>query len=199
MSGGYDRRDVDSMSAQLPGDQAALDNETERRTAPDVADGVDHQLDPRVVPLQRTAGLIFTGVVATGSFLVLVITWLAGGPTLIGLLARASLWLSAIGLLGWHTYRWPVIDYRHAFYRVDDLGIEIRRGVFWRAIINIPRSRVQHTDVSQGPLERRWGLGTLVIYTAGTDHAKVSLAGLEHARALLIREHLLPGGESDAV
>ena len=82
---------------------------------------------------------------------------------------------------------------------VDDLGIEIRRGVFWRAVVNIPRSRVQHTDVSQGPLERRFGLGTLVVFTAGTDHAKVSLQGLEYDLALRIRQHLLPSGSNDAV
>ena len=91
------------------------------------------------------------------------------------------------------------IAYRHASYKVDGQGIEIRRGVFWRTIINIPRSRVQHTDVSQGPLERTHELGTLVVYTAGTDHARVDLHGLAHARALRIREHLLPREESDAV
>jgi hypothetical protein len=71
--------------------------------------------------------------------------------------------------------------------------------VYWRDIVNIPRSRVQHTDVSQGPLERRYGLGTLVVYTAGTDHAKVSLSGLDHLIALRIREHFLPGAVGDAV
>jgi membrane protein YdbS with pleckstrin-like domain len=91
------------------------------------------------------------------------------------------------------------VAYRHASYRVDELGIEIRRGVFWRTVVNVPRSRVQHTDVSQGPLERRYGLGTLAIYTAGTDHARVGLAGLEHGRALAIRSHLLPAGGGDAV
>jgi membrane protein YdbS with pleckstrin-like domain len=38
-----------------------------------------------------------------------------------------------------------------------------------------------------------------VIYTAGTDHAKVELEGLEHERALRIRAHLLPSGAGDAV
>ena len=66
-------------------------------------------------------------------------------------------------------------------------------------VIHVPRSRVQHTDVSQGPVERRFGLGTLVIYTAGTDHAKVDLAGLEHGVALRLRDHLLPSGDTDAV
>lgn len=56
----------------------------------------------------------------------------------------------------------------------------------------MPRSRVQHTDVSQDPIERGFGLGTLVIYTAGTDHARVDLSGLEQATALRIRDYLLP-------
>jgi membrane protein YdbS with pleckstrin-like domain len=58
---------------------------------------------------------------------------------------------------------------------------------------------VQHIDVTQGPIDRRFGLSTLVIYTAGTDHAKVALDGLEHGRALAMREHLLPTGAGDAV
>ena len=44
-----------------------------------------------------------------------------------------------------------------------------------------------------------FGLGTLVIYTAGTDHARVELPGLPHTRALAIRDHLLPAGGDDAV
>jgi membrane protein YdbS with pleckstrin-like domain len=108
-------------------------------------------------------------------------------------------WAAVNGLLAWHLQRWPAIAHRHTAYRVDQQGIEIRRGVIWRKIINVPRSRVQHTDVSQGPLERRYGLGTLVIYTAGTDHARVALSGLEHNIALGIREHLLPGEGGDAI
>ena len=163
-----------------------------------VADGVNRQLDPRIIPAQRIGGWIFTGFVATASFVVAVITWVAAGPTIAGLIVRLAAWVTGVGLLAWFSHRWPAIDYAHASYRVDALGIEIRRGVFWRTVTNVPLSRVQHTDVSQGPLERRFGLGTLVIYTAGTDHARVSLAGLEHGHALRVREHLLPRGD-DAV
>ena len=73
------------------------------------------------------------------------------------------------------------------------------QGVYWRTITNVPRSRVQHTDVSQGPLERRFGLGTLVIYTAGTSHSKVNVSGLAFDVARRIRAHLLPDDQSDAV
>ncbi len=113
--------------------------------------------------------------------------------------ARPLVWGVIALALAWHAWRWPPIAYQHTSYRLDDQGIEIRRGVYWRVVINVPKSRVQHIDVSQGPIERRYGLGTLIIYTAGTDHAKVDLSGLEHARALSMRESLLPSGSSDAV
>jgi hypothetical protein len=82
---------------------------------------------------------------------------------------------------------------------VEADGLQIRRGVFWRTVIDVPRSRVQHTDVSQGPLERRFGLGALVVYTAGTDHSRVDLRGLSHDTAFAIRDHLLPHQRDDAV
>jgi membrane protein YdbS with pleckstrin-like domain len=151
-----------------------------------------------VILLHRIAGWIFTGAVAAGSLLALVVAWITSGATRMGLLAGGLPWTAGVAALAWHAHRWPAIDFRHASYRIDDRSLEIRRGVFWRTVITVPRSRVQHTDVSQGPLERRFGLGTLVVYTAGTDHARVSLGGLEHARALRIREHLLPRGD-DAV
>jgi membrane protein YdbS with pleckstrin-like domain len=164
-----------------------------------IADGIDHQLDPRVVPLQQTIGWIATTIITGGSLVATLIVWAANGFSGLALLGLAALWLVVNGALAWQFYRWPAIEYRHTFYRVDHEGIEIRQGVYWRVVINVPRSRVQHTDVSQGPIERRFGLGTLVVYTAGTDHAKVSLGGLEHATALRIREHLLPKAGSDGI
>ena len=163
-----------------------------------IADGVDHRLDPGVILLHRIGGWIFTGVVAAASFPALVAAWLTNGATAAGLLAGGLPWTAGVAALAWHAHRWPAIDYRHASYRLDDQCLEIRRGVYWRTVVTVPRSRVQHTDVSQGPLERRFGLGTLVVYTAGTDHARVSLGGLAHAHALRIREQLLPRGD-DAV
>ncbi len=164
-----------------------------------VADGVDHSLDPRVIPLQQISGSIFIGAIAFGSLVFLAIRILTERTPFWLFLLQMGVWLALVLLGLWHAVSWPKRTYRHTSYRVDDQGIEIRRGVFWRVVINVPRSRVQHIDVSQGPIERRYGLGTLIIYTAGTDHAKVELEGLEHGRALGIREHLLPSGAGDAV
>lgn len=183
-----------------PDAPAAPDNpEAEPPSTPSIADGVERSLDPRSVKLGRTVGWITAGSIALPSlFVVAPIVLFADIPGWVKVLLSFLWTVLALGL-AWLAHRWPVIEHRHTFYRVDEQGIEIRKGVIWRKVINVPRSRVQHTDVSQGPLERGHGLGTLVIYTAGTDHAKVNLAGLDHATALLIRDHLLAGEGGDAV
>ena len=153
-----------------------------------------NSLDPRYIPLQREIGRIVTAALSlallVGSFILLTPRrWIW----------CLALWIAGTIALAWLSHWWPAVEYRYTAYRVDEAGIEIRVGVYWQRVMNVPRSRVQHTDVVQGPLERRHGLGRLVIYTAGTEHSRVDLPGLEHHTALGIRDHLLPRAASDAV
>ncbi len=166
---------------------------------PPVADGIRRPLDPRVVSAQRVARGIFAGVAVFGSLPPVAVGVLVGAPSGLAALVPLAVWAVAAALFAWWAWGWPALAYRHASYMVDLTGIEIRRGVVWRRVIHVPRSRVQHTDVSQGPIERSHGIGTLSIYTAGTDFARVRLSGLEHATALRIRDHLLPDAGPDAV
>ncbi len=157
-------------------------------------------LDPRFVQLQRLLWRIFVSVATLVSFAIVSIVLVAADtlrPWIAGPLVVT--WAAAVGLLAWHAGRWPRLEYEHTRYRVSADGLEIRRGVYWRTVTRVPRSRVQHTDVSQGPLERRYGLGTLVLYTAGTNHARVVLPGLAYERALALRDRLKPEGAGDAV
>ena len=161
--------------------------------------GSRQPLDPRFVPLERTSGLIATGTMSLGALMVLGMASLGGPLPARLILALGTAWLVASAGLAWLSYQWPAVAYRHIAYTVEADGLQIRRGVFWRVVIDVPRSRVQHTDVSQGPLERRFGLGALAVYTAGTDHSRVDLGGLAHATALALRDHLLPHQRDDAV
>jgi uncharacterized protein len=153
-----------------------------------------NSLDPRFISLQRFLGWYWTAGV---SLAVVVSSVVALGPR--RWYWSLLLWAVVTPLVAIYSYRWPEVEFRHIAYRVDDDGIEIRSGVFWRAVSNVPRSRVQHTDVAQGPLERKYGLGKLIIYTAGTQHSRVVLPGLEHQTALSIRDHLLPRQTVDVV
>jgi membrane protein YdbS with pleckstrin-like domain len=164
-----------------------------------LAAGVDRRLDPQYVPLQRLVGWIVTACLAFGLLIGVAIIWLTGElPRWANLLLLPS-WLLASAAIAWFSYRWPVRVYRATSYTLDDRGIEIRSGVYWRSVTSVPRTRVQHIDVSQGPMERSFGLGRLVIHTAGTDHSRVELPGLSHPVALAIRNHLLPQGSDDAI
>ena len=151
-------------------------------------------LDPRFIRLQREVGWYFSAAVSAGllvgSFVVLTPRrW----PWCL------LLWVAGSAAVAWWSYRWAAIEYRFLGFHADDDGIEIASGVYWRAVTSVPRSRVQHIDVSQGPLERKHGLGRLVIYTAGTSHSKVELPGLEHQTALELRNRLLPRQSTDVV
>ncbi len=168
---------------------------------PQVADDQDKALDPDSVTVTRIVTGIWMAILAAP------LVAMAGGVLLLGglgaALGAAWIWLGAgalayTALLAWNLY-WPGVRYRYASYRVAERGLWIRRGVLWRSEISVPKSRVQHTDVSQGPLQRRFDLATLVLHTAGTQHAAVSLGGLSHQTALAIRDYLIEGGTDDAV
>lgn len=157
------------------------------------------RLDPRFVTLQRVHGwLMFVTVMGMWGIASAAVWLVPGVPILIELLA-AGAGVVLAPLLIWGATGWPATAYRHWSYRVDEAGIEIAAGVVFRRVVNVPRARVQHTDVEQGPLERRFGLGTLVVYTAGTQFARVTLPGLRHETALRIRDALLPGDRPDAL
>ena len=157
------------------------------------------RLDPRFVHVRQIVGLVTSGVFAAMALAGLVAVAVAIRPSwsLIGL--GAVVWLAGIAVLTWWLWTWPRKAYAYASYRLDADGLEIRRGVIWRGVINVPRTRVQHTDVSQGPIERSHGLSTLIVHTAGTEHAQVALPGLSREDALALRDQLLPRDGRDAV
>lgn len=140
-----------------------------------------------------------TAVVSLAAVMALGIVWVVPGLAMWLRFLMVPATFAVIVAVAWLSYWWPPVEYRHAAYRVLPDRLEIRRGVVWRTVIAVPRARVQHVDVSQGPFERRYGLGTLSVYTAGTDYSKVDLRGLEHGLALDIRDRLLPADSPDAV
>jgi uncharacterized protein len=165
------------------------------------------QLDPRSVTAGRFGGWTFTGIlliVVGGGLLATLlgthaplVSWLGSGAiaaVIFGPLMLASQW-------------GPAVRYRTTWVRLDTDGLEYEHGWLWRHHISVPRSRIQHTDVTQGPYERRFGLATLVVHTAGTAHASISIEGLSHETALAFRDALLirdtradaPAGEGDAI
>jgi len=168
---------------------------------PSIADDREYALDPNYVRVQKLVGWIATGILSPILLAGLVAAIVAKSddwPMWV-FVAGGVGWVVLTALLCWSAQFWPSIEYRYQRYRVNAEGIEIRRGVWWREVISVPRSRVQHTDVNQGPIERRFGIAHLVIHTAGTIGATVRLEGLTRDRAHQIRDYLVASGSDDAV
>jgi membrane protein YdbS with pleckstrin-like domain len=161
-----------------------------------VAAGSERPLAAAWITVARINGLIwaaiFTGIAAVGlTFAVIAsdtLTLAGGGIALFAIGAAFAL----------RAYLWPTVAYRHSSYRFAEEGLQLRRGVVWRSQVAVARSRIQHTDVSQGPIERIYGLATLTVHTAGNHYAAIGLPGLEYADALAARDFLLAARAADA-
>jgi len=88
--------------------------------------------------------------------------------------------MTALILLG---LVWVALQYRVWVYQIRGDAIYLERGVVTHVRTLVPYVRIQHVDTSRSPLERALGLSTLVVYTAGSRGADVSIPGLTPAEA----------------
>ncbi len=94
---------------------------------------------------------------------------------------------------------YPAKKFEKTRWRFDEQGLFIYQGIWWKVQYAVPRSRVQHIDVTQGPIQRSFNIAQLILHTAGTINASVSLTGLSHEKAVEIRDELLFQEKHDAV
>ncbi len=107
--------------------------------------------------------------------------------------ALAALPLAAFGAI------WAARRHRRIAWRLGSDGFAVRRGNWWRSETHLPISRVQHLDLKRGPLERLSRLATLVVHTAGTRMAAVSVPGLDEGDAERLRDQLARQLDDDAL
>ena len=171
---------------------------TETPALVSMIDGEEHPVDPRSVKVARVIGLLVTFLIAMAPLFIITIGLAVGGIPGVVYLALLGGWLALAASALSIAFTWPAVRHTRLRYLVDEGGLRIRRGVFWRSVIWIPISRVQHTDFTQGPVQRHFDLATLTVHTAGTAGASISLAGLEHTVAARLCDHLRPDRATDA-
>lgn len=84
----------------------------------------------------------------------------------------------------------PDRRYRAWGYDATEDELHVESGILFRSHTVVPFGRVQHIDVSQGPIERRYGVGSLTLHTAGTRNSAVVLPGLDHGEAERMRDEI---------
>ena len=157
----------------------------------DSSDFQPQQLAPAFVTIERISGWIFTAILLCAGFVGLVIVAFSFGITSVVTGVCFLIYLLIAIPLVWATQVLPKKAYEHASWYLSPSGLEIRRGIWWRSQISVPLARVQHTDVHQGPLMRKYGLAKLIVHTAGTENSTVELNGLSFATAQRLRDALV--------
>lgn len=82
-------------------------------------------------------------------------------------------------------------------WRADETQLQAVRGWLVHVDTIVPFVRVQHIDVTRGPLEKLFGTATLVIHTAGTHNNVVVVPGLAPERADSLRSRIRATIRSD--
>jgi membrane protein YdbS with pleckstrin-like domain len=85
---------------------------------------------------------------------------------------------------------YSVARFRAWGFELRENYLYIEKGVLKKVKTKVPYVRVQHIDTERGPVYRIFGLSKLVVYTAGSRGADVSIPGLLPGRADEIQERL---------
>jgi uncharacterized protein len=155
-------------------------------SAPPTASTTDWQALPpaarRVSTIVGALGWLPFGVIPA----LLAATVIDGWP------ARIALGLACVALAALIGARLGRARWSRTTWRLDERGLQVRRGLVWHNELLVPRTRVQHLDLERGPIERRHGLATLVVHTAGTRLYALRQSGFLDADAVALRDALLP-------
>jgi uncharacterized protein len=142
----------------------------------------EKRLDPRAKVLWRLTGALQSALILAGgvfgSYVLFsrVPLYLAVLP-LLGALALAILLVFVLPPLLW--WRWR--------YEIHPLEVDLQRGLVRVTRTLVPMARVQHVDTRRGPLQRRFGLSTVVFYTAAGPNEIPQLA---HKTAAEVRDRI---------
>ncbi len=89
---------------------------------------------------------------------------------------------------------WIQKAYAEIEYFIEDDSVKMKWGVVWKKHVTVPYKKVTNVDITQGPIERFLGIGTVHIQTAGAGgqegkKAELKLPGiknLEESRDLIV-------------
>lgn len=93
--------------------------------------------------------------------------------------------LLLIFVISWIAVR---LSFRYSGYALREKDVLYRSGWITRQTSIVPLNRVQHVSVQSGPIERKFDLASVSIYTAGAGQADVTIYGIKQTTALQIKD-----------
>jgi membrane protein YdbS with pleckstrin-like domain len=105
-------------------------------------------------------------------------------------LATIFVWI-IWALLATALFAWPTIALPKRGYVLRDKDVLFRKGVIWQSVTAIPFNRIQHVETSSTPFDRKFGLATLQLFTAGGSGGDLKIDGLAEGTAEQMRVYVL--------
>lgn len=81
-------------------------------------------------------------------------------------------------------------------YEVGEDDLAVAHGIWWRTRTFVPRARIQHVDVTAGPIARSLGLAVISVFVSGHAGAVATIPGLRTDEAERLRKVLLKLSET---
>lgn len=143
-----------------------------------------NRLDPRAKTLWRAEAAL--GAVPLLAAAVLA-AWLAGRIEFVPDWVGPALVAAALAWVVWDVGASPTVRWRLWRYEIGPDEVDLQRGWFTQVRTIVPMARIQHVDTRRGPIERRLGLATVVLYTAAGASA---IPALDDADAAAARDRI---------
>ena len=87
---------------------------------------------------------------------------------------------------------WIPAAFKALEYTIDDDGVKMHGGVVWKKYVTVPYSMITKVEITRGPLQRLFNIGTIHVQTAGAAGKKAELKfsgirDLEKVREVIIQ------------
>ena len=148
---------------------------------PSIEDVNFHPLEKGFLVVERISLLIFMGILLTIGMVFFYFIDSLREPLII------SAAVTVFGLVVLLRLIAINISYKYSGYALRERDVLFRNGWLKRKTRVVMLNRVQHVSVQSGPLERRFGLSSVSIFTAGSSEADFTINGITEETAQRIK------------
>jgi len=147
---------------------------------------IDYQsLQKEYLNVELIATSIFWALVALVLIIVLFIVDVIDQSWLKYLILFGTMGLAIL------SYVIVLLQFRRKKFALREHDIIYSSGLVWRQKTVVPFNRIQHVEVTEGPIDRLFDLSKLNIYTAGGSSSDLTVPGLIPSRAESIKHYIL--------
>jgi membrane protein YdbS with pleckstrin-like domain len=139
---------------------------------------LEHYIDGRAVKVWRITAFLINVIL----FFVYGIVWVLFEKIRQPLPLQIGIAVILVIVFIFTVFVLPKLRWQRWRYAIHSQEIDLHHGVFVTKKTLIPMIRVQHVDVRQGPIMRRYGLASVDITTAATTHVIPAVAYEEAER-----------------